>query len=106
MLFRSRQANRRHDLVAVHITDQFELTLPNLGWLVLKDAESGEVIEINTGDKRKRESFARRQEQAQKELMRLFRSARIDSIQLKAGEPYGAALGRFFETRLERAARG
>src|SRR6478735_7345905 len=48
-----RQANRRHDLVAVQIADRFEMELPALGRLVLNDAETGEVVEINTGDTRK-----------------------------------------------------
>src|SRR5687767_13887250 len=38
-----RQANRRHDLVAVQITDRYEMAFPSLGRLVLKDAETGEV---------------------------------------------------------------
>src|SRR5512136_2662250 len=45
-----RQVNRRHDLVAVHILDRYEMEMPALGRLVLKDAETGEVMEINTGD--------------------------------------------------------
>ena len=101
-----RQANRRHDVVAVHITDRFELELPALGRLVLKDAETGEVVEVNTGDERKRTAFAERQARAQSELLKLFRSARIDSIQLRTDQPYGAALGRFFETREERRRHG
>jgi hypothetical protein len=36
-----RQCNRRHDVVAVQITDRFELELPALGRLVLRDAETG-----------------------------------------------------------------
>ena len=55
-----RQANRRHDVVAIHITDRYELDLPPLGRLVLKDAETGEVVEVNTGDERKRRAFADR----------------------------------------------
>ena len=70
-----RQANRRHDVVAIQITDPYELELPALGRLVLKDAETGEVIEVNTGDARKRTAFAERQAKAQTELARLFRSA-------------------------------
>src|SRR6188474_13126 len=42
-----RQANRRHDVVAVHITDPYERELPSLGRLVFQDAESGEIIEVN-----------------------------------------------------------
>jgi uncharacterized protein (DUF58 family) len=101
-----RQANRRHDVVAVQVTDRFELELPGLGYLVLKDAETGEVVEINTGDERKRRIFRERQAQAQAELRRLFLAAGIDSIQLRTNEPYGAALGRFFDARERRRQRG
>lgn len=101
-----RQTHRRHDVVAVHIADRYELQLPALGRLVLKDAETGEVIEINTNDARKRDRFAQRQAEAQAELARLFRSIRIDSIQLRTDQPYGAALGRFFETREKRRRHG
>jgi uncharacterized protein (DUF58 family) len=97
-----RQANRRHDVVAVQITDRFELELPPLGRLILKDAETGEVIEVNTGDPRKLAAFAKRQVKTQNDLHRLFRSAGIDAIQLRTDQPYAAALGRFFETREKR----
>lgn len=97
-----RQANRRHDVVAVQITDRFELELPALGRLILKDAETGEVVEINTNDENKRRAFTERQLKAQQERVRLLRSAGIDSIQLRTDEPYASALGRFFETREKR----
>ena len=101
-----RHANRRHDVVAVQIADPFELELPELGRLVLQDAETGEIIEVNTGDRRKRSAFAERQARAQVELARLFRSAGIDAIQLRTDQPYSAELGRFFETREKRRLRG
>src|SRR5271157_1628789 len=101
-----RQANRRHDVVAVQITDRFQQELPNLGRLVLNDAETGEVVEINTGDERKRAAFAERQARAQAELTRLLRSAGIDAIRLRTDQPYAAELGRFFETREKRRLRG
>jgi uncharacterized protein (DUF58 family) len=101
-----RQANRRHDVVAIQITDRFETELPALGRLVLKDAETGEIVEVNTGDARKRAAFAERQNKAQAELLRVFRSAKIDSIQLRTDESYTSALGRFFETREKRRLHG
>jgi uncharacterized protein (DUF58 family) len=101
-----RQSNRRHDVVAVQIVDRFEQELPALGYLVLKDAETGEVVEINTGDERKRKAFQERQMKAQNDLRRLLLSAGIDSIQLRTDEPYTAALGRFFETRERRRRHG
>jgi uncharacterized protein (DUF58 family) len=101
-----RQVNRRHDLVAVQIADRYELELPALGRLVLNDAETGEVVEINTGDERKRAAFAERQTRAQADLARLFRSAGIDAIRLRTDQSYAVELGRFFETREKRRLRG
>ena len=101
-----RQANRRHDVVAVQIADKYELELPALGRLVLSDAETGQVIEINTSDPRKRAAFAERQAKAQNDLARLFRSAGVDAIRLRTNEPYGIELARFFETREKRRLRG
>jgi uncharacterized protein (DUF58 family) len=101
-----RQANRRHDVVAVQIADRYELELPALGRLVLNDAETGEVVEVNTGDERKRAAFAERQARAQAEIARLFRSAGIDAIQLRTDRPYGVELSRFFETRERRRLHG
>lgn len=101
-----KQANRRHDVVAVQITDPRELELPALGRLVLEDAETGETVEVSSGDARKRAAFAERQAKAQADLGRLFRSAGIDSIQLRTDEPYTVTLGKFFETRERRRLRG
>jgi uncharacterized protein (DUF58 family) len=101
-----RQANRRHDVVAVQIADRFELELPALGRLVLTDAETGEVVEVNTGDERRRLAFNERQARAQAELARLFRSAGVDSIHLRTDQPYSIELTRFFETRERRRLHG
>jgi uncharacterized protein (DUF58 family) len=97
-----RQCHRRHDVVAVQIRDRFELELPALGRLVLSDAETGEVVEVNTGDDRRRASFAMRQGREQSDLWRAFRGLGIDTIQLRTDEAYVGALGRFFEAREKR----
>ena len=101
-----RQTNRRHDVIAIQVVDRYELELPALGRLVFKDAETGEVVEINTAELRKRSAFEERQTKNQAELLRLLRSANIDAIQLRTDQDYGPALGRFFETREKRRRRG
>src|SRR5687767_3533175 len=101
-----KQTNRRHDVVAVQIVDRYELELPRLGRLLLRDAETGQLIEVNTARAAHRNAFAKHQTNARTELARLFRSAAIDSIQIRTDEPYGAALGRFFETRERRRLHG
>ena len=99
-------ANRKHDVVAVQITDRYELELPALGRLILEDAETGEIVELNTAPRRSRDAFALRQEKRMRKSARQFRSSGIDTIQLRTDEPYSAALGRFFESREKRRLRG
>jgi uncharacterized protein (DUF58 family) len=93
-------------VVAVQVMDRCEMHLPAIGRVLLKDAETGEVMEVDTGDARKRAAFASKQKRAQHELGRLFRSVGIDSIQLTTDEDYQLALGQFFETREKRRMRG
>ena len=101
-----RIANRKHDVVAVQITDRYELELPALGRLTLEDAETGEIVELNTGHASSRDAFALRQEKQRNDLARQFRSSGVDTIQLRTDEPYSAALGKFFENREKRRLRG
>jgi len=101
-----RQANRRHDVVAVRIADRYEAELPGLGYLVLRDAETGELVEVNTGDARRRKDFSERGAKAGTELKRVFNSARIDAIELRTDQPYEASLARFFQTREKRRRHG
>jgi uncharacterized protein (DUF58 family) len=101
-----RQTNRRHDVIAIHVVDRFEMDLPSLGRLMLTDAETGELVEINTHDARKRRAFAERRARHQEEMLRILRSAKIDAIEVRTDQPYAAALGYFFETREKRRRHG
>jgi uncharacterized protein (DUF58 family) len=101
-----RMANRRHDVVTVQITDRYEMELPALGRLTFEDAETGEIMEINTAYAGSRDAFAVRRKKQLADLARQFRSSGIDAIQLRTDEPYSAALGNFFETRERRRLRG
>ena len=51
-------SGRRHDFIAVHVQDQREEVLPNIGIITLEDAETGEQIEINTADRTTRARFS------------------------------------------------
>src|ERR1051325_9237065 len=101
-----RQAHRKHDVVAVQITDRYEDELPALGRVVLEDAETGEVVELNTADAGLRDRFTQRRAAARQETTRALNSLRIDAIQLRTDRPYGTELARFFETREKRRLRG
>ena len=97
-----RQTNRRHDLVAVHIEDPREKALPNLGIVALEDAETGEVIELDTGSAAVRQRFQEESAERNRRLVSDFRSEGIDTLQLQTDVPYIPALQRFFKTRERR----
>ena len=102
---------RRHDVIALQVGDPREQALPDVGRLLLQDAETGEVVEINTSDVRRREAFETRAKKSQKELDRLFRGARVDHLKIltpKDGAPedaYMSELVAFFEGRQKRRRR-
>jgi uncharacterized protein (DUF58 family) len=99
-----RQTNRRHDLVAVHIEDARERTLPNLGVLALQDSESGAVIELDTADPKVRSRFDREAAERVRNLVNDFRAEGVDTLELDTNAPYLPALQRFFKTRERRRA--
>jgi uncharacterized protein (DUF58 family) len=97
-----RQTNRRHDLIAVHVEDPREKELPNVGILALEDAESGEIIEVNTAKASVRQRFKEYAAERSRRLLTDFRAEGIDTLQLQTDLPYMPALQRFFKTRQRR----
>jgi uncharacterized protein (DUF58 family) len=97
-----RRTNRRHDLVAVHVEDPREKELPNVGIVALEDAESGEVIELDTSSRTVRKRFKELSLERSQRLVSDFRSEGIDTLQLQTDSAYMPALQRFFKTRERR----
>jgi uncharacterized protein (DUF58 family) len=97
-------SGRRHDFIALHIQDQREEMLPNVGIITLEDAETGEQIEINTADRNTRDRFRALAETKRAELNRTLRRSSIDAISLRTGEDYLPALRSFFKQRERRLA--
>jgi uncharacterized protein (DUF58 family) len=98
------QCRRRHDLVAVAVRDPREQALPDVGRLALQDAESGEVLEINTGSRRARGLFAQAVQARQERLRHLFAASGVETLALSTAEPYLGALVAFFRSREARQA--
>jgi uncharacterized protein (DUF58 family) len=97
-------SGRRHDFIAIHIQDERERVLPNIGIIALEDAETGEQIEINTADRGTRVRFGNLADEHAVELSRTLRRNNIDGISLKTGEDYLPALRSFFKQRQRRVA--
>ena len=77
-----RQTNRRHDLVALHIQDAREKSLPDVGVLAIEDAETGEVVELDTADPEVRARFEQEVNDRTQRLVRGFRAEAIDTLEL------------------------
>jgi len=93
---------RRHDLIAVPIVDPTDDSLPDVGRVWIEDAETGELMEINTADKSVREAYQNAVEKHRSAWRSEFRRRRIDAISLRTNEDYVPALRSFFRARERR----
>jgi uncharacterized protein (DUF58 family) len=100
-----RLASRRHDVVALHVHDLREAELPDVGQLAIEDAETGELVEINTTDARVRSRFAELAQARVENLRHTLASEGVDSLNLDTRESYEPALRAFFKNRQRRIQR-
>ena len=100
-----RSANRKHDVVAVLISDPRELELPNVGLVDLRDAETGRTRVIDTSSSTVRQEFARLARERVQSLERSLRSAGIDLVRIDAAGSCVDPLVRFFHMRERRQRR-
>jgi len=95
-------ANKRHDIVAVTITDPRELELPDAGLVKLFDAEKGREFVLDTSDRKVRAAYALGNRERVEERDALFRSAGVDAIHVRTDIPYSRSLLTFFKARERR----
>ena len=102
----SRQAmavcSQRHDLIAVTVADPREEVLPDVGFLTLVDAETGEVVELDTRHPRVRALFADRAAGRSAALTGQLRKLGVDELSIRTDEDYLTSLRRFFHMRERR----
>jgi len=94
-----RQTNRRHDLIALQIEDPRERQLPNVGIIALEDAETGEIIELDTAREAVRKRFNELSVECAQRLRNDLRTEGVDSVQLRTDMPYIPPLQRLFKSR-------
>jgi uncharacterized protein (DUF58 family) len=91
--------NARHDLVCVHLNDPRESVLPPAGLVTLEDAETGELLEIDSNRSTVRDKFATTNSERLAELDRTFRRAGVDTLRFSTAESFAQSLQAFFEKR-------
>ena len=93
----------RHDVVAVRLYDPMEMELPDLGLLVVQDAETGEQLFVDTGDRGFRQRFEAVARQRETELRSSFRTAGVDALELSTEDDLIDAILRFADLRKRRS---
>jgi uncharacterized protein (DUF58 family) len=96
------QTNSRHDLVCVHLHDERERAMPPAGLLLLEDAETGELLELDTVRNSTRLAFAEKSAQRLEHLDRALTQSAVDVVRLAPDDDFASTLQRFFETRRRR----
>ncbi|MBI2325473.1 MAG: DUF58 domain-containing protein [Chloroflexi bacterium] len=93
---------QKHDVIALVPGDPRELELPPVGVISLEDAETGELVEIDTSDRRLRAAYAEASEERRLERRRALSRMGIDSVELFTDRPYVPTLIGLFRTRAHR----
>ena len=94
-----RIANKRHDMVAISITDPREIRLPPVGLIELEDVETGEEVLIDTNDKAWLQAYQKMNIQRREERDRQFRLMGVDAVHISTDRPYIDPLIQFFRMR-------
>ncbi len=97
-----RIANNKHDIIAVKITDPREIRFENVGLIELEDAETGDVIMVDTGSRSFRRQFAAKADEDTSDLKRGFQLINLDFIDIRTNRSYIVPLINFFKARERR----
>jgi uncharacterized protein (DUF58 family) len=94
--------NQRHDVLAIRVWDPREVELPDIGMILLEDAETGEQLYVDTHDSRFRQRFQEAARQREAALNATFKRAGVDALALSTEEDLVRAIVRFATQRRQR----
>jgi uncharacterized protein (DUF58 family) len=93
---------RRHDLIAVTVSDPRESALPDVGLLEIQDAETGVQVLVDTGDKKVRSRYEELSREKNDTLGSLFKATGVDHLELYTDRDYVLNLVKFFRKRMKK----
>jgi uncharacterized protein (DUF58 family) len=94
--------NQRHEVIAVRIYDPREVQLPDIGPMIMEDAETGEQLYVDTHDLKFRQRFFAAAQAREAELQQTMRQAGTDLLSLSTEEDLVHAIVRFAALRRQR----
>ncbi|MFC1733146.1 DUF58 domain-containing protein [candidate division KSB1 bacterium] len=92
-------ANKKHDVVAVRIYDQREISIPNIGMVKVRNAETNSVRWLDTSNKTLRENYNKWWFEKEKYLNDLFIRSGVDSVHINTMQDYIKPLMSLFKKR-------
>jgi uncharacterized protein (DUF58 family) len=92
-------AGKRHDLIGLHVYDEREAELPNMGLTRVIDTESSQELWVDTSDKKLRDNYAKLFKENQAQLKSLFGKSGSDLVSIRTDESYIIALMNMFKRR-------
>lgn len=94
--------NRRHEVLTVRLWDPHEVVLPDIGPIIMEDAETGEQLYVDTHDRNFRQRFEQAARQREAALQHAFKQAGVDCLSLSTEEDLASAILRFASLRRQR----
>jgi uncharacterized protein (DUF58 family) len=94
--------NQRHEVLAIRLWDPREMEMPDIGLVVMEDAETGEQLYVDTHDRKFRARFAEAARQRETALNEAFKHAGVDMLSLSTEEDLVHAIVRFATLRQQR----
>ena len=94
---------QRHEVLAVRLYDPLEMDLPDLGLLVIQDAETGEQVFVDTHDPAFKARFTAAAERREKALRGAFADAGVDALELATDDDLVDTILRFADLRKRRS---
>ncbi len=94
--------NRRHEVLAVRLWDPREIELPDIGLIVMEDAETGQQLYVDTHDRKFRARFAEAARKREAGLKDAFKHAGVDALSLSTEDDLVRAIVRFATQRQQR----
>ena len=91
--------NQRHEVLTVRLWDPREIELPDMGMIVMEDAETGEQMFVDTHDRKFRQRFEEVARQREAEMAQAFKRAGVAALALSTKEDLVQAIVRFATQR-------
>lgn len=94
--------SQKHEVVGIRLLDPSEMELPDLGSMIMEDAETGEQLYVDTHDKKFRAQFFEAVHNHEDGVREIFKNAGVDVLSLSTQEDLVRAIMRFAKLRQQR----